>query len=89
MHLAAVLILELCFVFVFIILFKLINFSLFFCVDLDAVHPLDVIMDAWNMTNSEGILKYNRIVCFSGVQSGCMHFYGAFNSVFNLLICCI
>eukprot|EP00598_Pedospumella_elongata_P000750 CAMPEP_0184970654 /NCGR_PEP_ID=MMETSP1098-20130426/3044_1 /TAXON_ID=89044 /ORGANISM="Spumella elongata, Strain CCAP 955/1" /LENGTH=570 /DNA_ID=CAMNT_0027492613 /DNA_START=288 /DNA_END=2000 /DNA_ORIENTATION=+ len=29
--------------------------------DLDAVHPLDVIMDAWNMTNSEGVVGSSTI----------------------------
>ncbi len=29
--------------------------------DLDPVHPLDVIMDAWNMTNSEGVVGSSTI----------------------------
>ena len=35
-----------------------------FCIhpsDLDPVHPLDVIMDAWNMTNSEGVVGSTTI----------------------------
>ena len=37
------------------------NFLMSYYVDLDPVHPLDVMMDAWNMTNSECVVGSSTI----------------------------
>jgi hypothetical protein len=41
--------------------FYILVFPFIVVLDLDPVHPLDVIMDAWNRTSSEGVVGSSTI----------------------------